>query len=217
MKKILKSDWYILLIVAVGFLLGAIFYQKMPARVPVHWDAQGHVNGYGSRFMGAFFLPLLNLGVYLLMAAAPYIDPRGSNYRKFKGSYQAIKCMVMVALLFIYICTSLAAIGMRINIAMVVSVAIAFLFIVLGNVMGRIRFNYFVGIRTPWTLANEEVWRKTHRFAAPVWVLGGIAILLFAILSGGMAIWSVIVIACAVALICVVYSYLVFRKIDKHR
>lgn len=215
MKKILKRDWYILLIVAAGFLLGAIFYQRMPARVPIHWDAQGHVNGYGSRFVGAFFSPLLSLGIYLLMLAAPYIDPRGSNYEKFKGSYQLIKCLVMVLLLFIYICASLAAIGVRINIALVASVGISFLFIVLGNVMGRIRFNYFVGIRTPWTLSNEEVWRKTHRFGGPVWVVGGVVSLLVAVLSGGAAIWAIVVITCVIAFIPILYSYLVFRNIHK--
>ncbi|HEX3025838.1 MAG TPA: SdpI family protein [Clostridia bacterium] len=217
MKKfndILKQDWYVLIIILAGFIIGAVFYPRLPERVPIHWDMSGNVNGYGSKMTAAFLLPLINLGVYLLMLVSPKIDPRAKNYEKFKGSYQIIKCIPIAILMIAQISSLLFAVGFKVNIAMVSQIALSLMFIIIGNVMGRFRHNYFVGIRTPWTLANEEVWRKTHRFSGPVWVLGGLADLVLTLAAVRYQTIGFVIILAVMVIVPVVYSYLVFRRIN---
>lgn len=211
--RVLKRDWYVLLILLAGFVLGACFYPSLPARVPVHWDASGHANGYGSRFTGAFLLPLTSLGMYLLFLVIPAIDPQSRNYRHFRGSYQIVKSLPAVILLIIQICALLAAAGVSVNIGMVSGIVVSALFIGMGAVMGRIRHNYFIGVRTPWTLANEEVWRKTHCFTGPVWMAGGFLNLILTVVSGRMEMIGFLIIMAVLVVLPVGYSYLAFRKI----
>jgi uncharacterized membrane protein len=215
MKKLtedLKKDWYILLLVAAGFALGAYFYPRLPDIVPIHWDSSGNVNGYGSRFTGAFLLPIINLAVYLLLVLVPHIDPRAKNYEKFQGSYQIIKSLVIAILLITQVCTNLIALGIRIDINLIIGIAVSLMLIVIGDVMGRFRHNYFVGVKTPWTLANEDVWRKTHRLAGPLWVIGGIANLVLTVLNREIEAAGLIIIVAAISIIPLVYSYIAFRK-----
>ncbi len=217
MKKtgsFLKQDWYLLLIVAAGFLLGVFFYPRLPVCVPNHWNSAGQIDGYESRFSGAFFLPFMGLGTYLLLCVLPLIDPHAKNYKKFRGSYQMIKCLSITTFLVMQVCTLLAAIGVRISMNLVAGIVVAVVFILTGNVMGRFRHNYFVGIKTPWTLASEEVWRKTHRFAAPLWVLGGLAVLVLTLLNVSLMGIGIVIVVVAITILPTVYSYLIFRHID---
>lgn len=210
---LLKRDWYIWLMIVAAFLLGVIFYPHLPLKMPVHWDSSGHINGYSSREVGAFSMPCIATVVYLLFCVIPLIDPRARNYDKFKSSYQMIKGMTITIFLVVQICTILTGLGVKIDVSVIIGVAISVLFILLGNVMGRFRHNYFVGIRTPWTLASEEVWRKTHRLAGPVWVLGGFINLALTLFSGRMVVVGTLLVAAAMVLLPCIYSYVVFRLI----
>ena len=221
MKKLsglLRQDWYIWLMIAATFLFGILFYPRLPAKMPIHWDSAGHVNGYGSRSFGVLAMPCTATGIYLLFYVFPLIDPRAGNYGKFKSSYQTIKCLTVTIFLVTQIGMILAGLGVRINVSMITGAAVSVLFILLGNVMGRFRHNYFVGIRTPWTLASEEVWRKTHRFAGPVWVLGGLFNLALTLFAGRFMAAGTLFVVAIMALLPCVYSYLVFRRIggEKH-
>jgi len=180
-NKFLKKDWLILILISLGFALGAYFYPSLPDKVAIHWNLQGEVNGYGNRFVGAFGIPLVNLGIYLLFIVLPYIDPKRKNYDSFQSTYQYLKCLLVIFLLVIQLTTLLIAKGVVINQSVFIPILVSLLFIAIGNVMGRFKFNYFVGVKTPWTLANEEVWRRTHRMAAPLWVIGGILNILLTI------------------------------------
>lgn len=209
----LKRDWYLLIIVAAGFVIGYFFYPHLPARVPVHWNSAGQPDGYGSRFSGAFSTPFTMLGLYLLFSVIPVIDHHAKNYEKFRGSYQMIKCLSITALLVIQACSLLTTVGIKISVNIVSGVVTSVAFILIGNVMGRFRHNYFVGIKTPWTLANEEVWRKTHRFAAPVWVLGGLAVLVLTLFNNRLMGVGVLIVVAVITVLPTVYSYLIFRRI----
>jgi uncharacterized membrane protein len=216
MKKLtdtLKRDWFMLLLVAAGFVIGACFYPRLPAIVPIHWDAAGNVNGYGSKFTGAFLLPIINAAMYFLYILLPHIDPKSKNYEKFNGSYRIIMSLAILLLLIVQTALLLIAIGVKINITTIVMVAVSLLFIVIGNIMGRFRFNYFVGIKTPWTLANEEVWRKTHRMSGPIWVIGGIANLIITLLCSKFEVIGLLLIVTVISIIPIVYSYILFRRI----
>ncbi|MBU3091455.1 SdpI family protein [Clostridium sp. CM028] len=216
MKKInniLKKDWLILILIVLGFALGAYFYPSLPDRVPTHWNHKGQIDGYGSKLFGTFGLPLINLGIYLLFILLPYIDPKRKNYDGFHSTYQYLKYLLVIFLLGIEVTTLLIATGVVINQSVFIPILGSLLFISIGNVMGRIKYNYFVGIKNPWTLANEEVWRKTHRMAAPVWVIGGILNILLAITGISFNGIAFIIIVVAIIVVPTVYSYVVFQKI----
>lgn len=213
MKKIssfLKKDWALILLILFGFVISIYFYPSLPDRMPIHWNIHGEANRYGSRLFGAFGIPLINLGIYLMFVALPYIDPKRKNYDNFKPTYQLFKYIIIIFLVCLHVITLLYATGVKVDISMFIQIAISLLFILMGNAMGRIKYNYFMGIRTPWTLANEDVWRKTHRLAAPLWVAGGILNLVLFLLGAGF--YGFIIIIIAISIIPTVYSYMIYQK-----
>ncbi len=212
-SKVLKQDWLILSLILLGFVLGAYFYPSLPDKVPTHWNASGEVNGYGSKLFGAFGLPGISLGTYLMYLLLPYIDPKRKNYADFKSTYQFLKYLIIIFFLGLEVMTLLIASGVIVNKPIFIQLMISLLFILIGNVMGRFKHNYFVGVRTPWTLANEEVWRKTHRLAAPLWVLGGIINILLAFMGTNYTGIGFIVIIAVISIVPIGYSYIAYRQI----
>lgn len=218
MQKIsdtLKKDWLILILILIGFALGAYFYPSLPDKVPTHWNASGQVNGYGSKLFGAFGLPAISLAMYLMFLVLPYIDPKKKNYAEFKSTYQFLKYLLIIFFLGIEVMTLLIASGVIVNKPIFIQIMVSLLFILIGNVMGRFKHNYFVGIRTPWTLANEEVWRKTHRLAAPLWVLGGVMNILLAFTGISFNGIGFVVIIAMISIVPMGYSYLAYQQIVK--
>jgi uncharacterized membrane protein len=208
----LKEDWPLIVLIAATFLVGAVLYPHLPEQVPGHWNVAGEVDRYVSRFWGAFLGPLVSLGIYLLMVFLPALDPRWQNYEKFGSSYRVLRLAIPGVLIIIYLLTLAAAIGYQVKVGMLVQAFVSILFIMIGNVMGLIRPTFFVGIRTPWTLADDEVWRKTHRLAGPLWVLAGFIGLVTALLPPPWNAIGLLAPLFLAAILPAVYSYLLFRR-----
>ncbi|MGI6119262.1 MAG: SdpI family protein [Desulfosporosinus sp.] len=201
------------MLIIFGFALGAYFYPSLPDRVPIHWNASGEIDGYGSKLFGAFGLPGISLAMYIMFLILPYIDPRRKNYTGFRSTYQFLKYLLILFFLGLEVMTLLIASGIMVNKPIFIQVAVSLLFILLGNVMGRFKHNYFIGIKTPWTLANEEVWRNTHRLAAPLWVFGGIINILLAFLGADFNGIAFIIIMLVITIVPAVYSYIAYQQI----
>lgn len=152
-----------MVLIAVG--ASVAMYAGLPEQVPVHWDLRGQVDGYGSRFAVLFLTPLIMVAVWGLLRFLPRIDPHRANYARFAGTYEVIIDSVMAMMLVIHLAILLGASGAPDSVPLVVRAAVGAMFIVMGNVMPRTRQNWFVGVRTPWTLASARVWERTHRFA----------------------------------------------------
>jgi uncharacterized membrane protein len=194
---------------------GIYLYPQLPDKIPTHWNFQGEVDGWSGKAFGVFFFPLLNLILYPLMILLPRIDPRRQNYIYFSRAYAVIRVTLHFFFAIIYVISLLAALGYPLEISFIVKFFVSLLFVVLGNYMGKIKHNYFVGIKTPWTLANEEVWYKTHRLAAPLWVAAGI---LGMVLSFFQQIWASYIMFGSIIVIVVipmVFSYLFYRQLGK--
>lgn len=208
----LKADWLLWVVMLAAVAAGAILYPRLPEQVPSHWNFQGQVDGYSSRAFGAFFFPLLTIGVYILLVVAPKIDPRQENYARFAGAYRLLRWGFVLLFTALWVVTILAALSYPVNVGLIVKAGVGLLLVVIGNVMGQMRHNYFVGIRTPWTLANEEVWRKTHRLGARMFVVCGLICL---VLSPVTALWGAYFyfasIMCA-AVVPIVFSYFAFHQ-----
>ncbi|MCJ7689464.1 MAG: SdpI family protein [Clostridiaceae bacterium] len=220
MKKILdtiKKDWIIIAILTLTFIVCLYFYPSLPEKMPSHWNSKGQIDGYSGRFFGAFGIPLMNLAFYFMFIFLPYIDPKKQNYAKFSGAYKLIRYSFHILFVCIQALILMVALGYPVNVGMFIGVAVSLLFIVIGNVMGKFKHNYFVGIKTPWTLANEEVWTKTHRMAAPLWVIGGIISGIFAIIGDGKSSFFIVlmIVVSVISIVPIVYSFVIFKQLDK--
>lgn len=211
-RKLLRSDWPLLLLIALLLAAGAWAYPHLPARVPVHWGIGGRVNGYGPKWFGAFGLGLLALGMYVLFAVLPGVDPRRKNYPAFLSTYRLFRWLSILIILLTGGIVLAAGLGYHPAVGVIVRVAISLLLVAMGNSLGKVRPNYFVGIRTPWTLANEEVWRRTHRLAALLWVGGGVVLLAVSFLPGPVAVVPFFGLLLLLVLVPVVYSYRIYPR-----
>ncbi|MGI9953521.1 SdpI family protein [Moorellaceae bacterium AZ2] len=212
-KRLLAQDWPAILILLLMLVAALAVYPYLPERVPIHWNAAGQVDNYSSRAFGAFMLPLMTAGLYILMLVLPLVDPRRENYPKFLGAYRIIRLGLVLFMAVLYSLVLIASLGYAVPMDRVMPALIGLLFILIGNYLPRVRHNYFVGIRTPWTLANEEVWRKSHRFGGMAFVLAGIISISVAFLAKGMVAFIVVITAVILAsVISVVYSLLIFPR-----
>jgi len=212
----IKKEGFIIAIIALTFMVSLYFYPSLPNKVPSHWNVKGQIDGYSGRFFGAFGIPFMNLAFYFVFIFLPYLDPKKENYEKFPSAYKLIRYSFHILFAGIQATVLLVALGYQINVGMFVGVGTSLLFVAIGNVMGKFKHNYFVGIRTPWTLANEEVWVKTHRMAAPLWVVGGIISAVFAIFGDRTTSFIVLmVIVTVISIIPIIYSYVIFKKLNK--
>jgi uncharacterized membrane protein len=191
-------------------------YSRLPDRVPVHWNVHNHVDRYGPRITLIVF-PLVALVVFPVLARVlPKIDPRHANYEKHERTYWIVWNSIMVLLAAIEALAVGAALGWHSYTSLGVPLLIGMLFVVIGNVMSRVRSNWFVGIRTPWTLSSDVVWRKTHRLGARTFMLAGLLLIVAALIPGDWTKFGALVAAAVLAaLVPIVYSYVAWRRIGR--
>lgn len=212
MKTSPVKELPILLVIALPFMYLAFIWNTLPAQVPIHWNAQGEIDGYSARIsllIIPFALPLLT---YLILVFIPKLDPKGKiglMGRKYSNLKFLIVAMMSILALFIIHSSKTASIT-HINL---VFAALGVLFIILGNFMKTIKPNYFLGIRTPWTLEHELVWKETHELAGKLWFVGGFLITILSLLLSREYGFNVfIVITIILTLVPLVYSYVRFKK-----
>ncbi len=203
----------IVVIIIMGIFAVSLYTAPCISRVPTHWNAQGQIDGWSSKTFAALFFPLLTVAIYLLMLFLPKIDPLKDNYQYFEKQYYFIRLILVLFLVGIYILTFFSAIGYRFNIMYFMVPLLSALFIVLGIFLPKVKKNYFVGIRTPWILQSDEVWIKTHKFAGKTMIAGGI-LGIFCVFLGNSAFGAFIALMIIAALLPVVYSYFVYRKLQ---
>ena len=199
-------------VIAAMFVAAAWAWNRVPDRIPVHWNAAGEVDGYGGRFMGLLLIPLVTLGMQLLFMVLPAIDPRRANYEGF-GKVYGILCSAIVTFMgAVYAATTLVALGHRIDMARVITVSLGLLFLVLGSLLGRVRPNWFVGIRTPWTLSSTRSWEKTHCLGGRLFAACGAVILLCGLVRPAWGVFVMLGTILPSTLAMTAYSYFVWRS-----
>lgn len=202
------------LIVAGMLLLSLWTWRHLPDTqlIPVHYGLDGTPDRYGSKFEGLFLTPLIAAGLILLFAVIPQIDPRAQNLSRSEKAYAATWLTTIAFLASIHVATVMQALGWHVNVGSVVSVGVSILLIIIGNYLGKVRSNFFFGIRTPWTLSSERSWNQTHRLGGRLMFLLGIGcilaamfeanILFFVLVLGGMS---------GISILLVIYSYLLWK------
>ena len=202
-----------LALVLMSFVVGISMMPALPEMMVTHWDAQGAANGWLPRFWGTAILPCLLLAVFLFMVYMPQADPLYSNVLLFKDEYYQFIAILAAFMDFVYFISLGINLGIKIDIIQAMMPAMALLFFFIGALMKSAKRNYFVGIRTPWTLASDEVWDKTHAVASKLFQ--GYALLLFSgMFFPDAAIFVVIAFILTISFYLYVYSYLEFKKIE---
>jgi uncharacterized membrane protein len=211
MKKPSRADAVSLLLVVLAFLFALWMYPRLPRAVPVHWNLRGQVNGTMDKPWGVFLGPLGMVGIWLLLALLPRISPAGFRMEGFRTSYDVVRIAIVGFLFVVSVVTLLGASGYSLPMGEMISVLVGLLIVVLGNFMPKFRKNFFVGIRTPWTLGDDDVWYCTHRLAGWLFVLGGLALIVEALLRGS-PLWFFATLA-ALVLVPFVFSYTTYRRL----
>lgn len=211
-------NWKDAALLLIGLLPGIaalLVYNRLPEQLATHFNFNGQADGYMPKLSGVLLLSLIGGAVPILFKVISKIDPKRDNYAKFQRAFEAIRLIATLFFSGIGLLTILYNLGYDTMRFSFVSAGLGVLFIVMGNYMGQIRANYTLGIRTPWTLANEHVWRQTHRFAGPLWVVCGLLLVAGAFFSGKwVPVFQLISIAVMV-IVPLVYSFLLYRKIQK--
>lgn len=202
---------YKLLIILIMSIVWAYFYPKLPDLVPIHWWPDWTADKMWSKLINILSFPILNLAVTLLFPILYKIDPKRENYAKFSNIWEIIQFSIIWYFAYLYFVIIYASLNNDANVAQFMLVWIWVLFIILWNFMWKIRQNYFVWIKLPWTLANEEVWNKTHRFSWKLFVIWWILILLNSFILFYPFIVFLIILTFIIILPWI-YSYLIFKK-----
>lgn len=203
-------------LIALALAAAVIIYPSLPEQIPMHWNVEGTVDSYGAR-ISIYFLPVLMLGINAMLWVLPILDPKRKNFEKFSPTMSVIRFSMSALLTALFTVTIIESLAPgTVNVSSLVTMLIGFLLIVLGNYLPKVKHNYFVGVRSPWTLASEEVWTRTHRFSGPVFMLGGVILSIssVAFASAGPILFTIMM--CVVVLVSLVpfgYSYWLFRSL----
>jgi uncharacterized membrane protein len=206
-----KSEIIISGIIVLSFAISIYYYPQMPEKVASHWNAEGQVDGYMSKFWGLFLMPVISAGMLLLFILIPRIDPLKSNIQEFRKYYDGFVVLIMVFLFYLHLLTIFWNLGFAFNMIIFLSPAFAILFYYSGILIENAKRNWFIGIRTPWTLSSDKVWDKTHKLGGKLFRIVGI-LALFAIFFESYAILVIVVPVIIVSIYTVVYSYFEYQK-----
>lgn len=206
-----KNDWILLGIALCSFLGVWLVLPTLPAEIPMHWNLEGQVDRFGTR-SGFMMLSLVPLALMIMFIVLPYLDPKRANYKKHSKAYAATKYVVTLLMIAMSWITILYLKGFVQSVDTIASVGIGITFLIIGNYMPQIRHNYFFGIKTPWTLADEVVWTKTHRVGGALFMLFGLAIMTMAFLFKTGVPYLVLAGALLTSFGSAAYSFIIFHR-----
>lgn len=218
----LKNRWIGFGLIGAMLVFSAVIYSRLPARVPIHWNINGVADDYGTRELAALFVPGLSLGLWLLFQILPKLDPLTItspdrfSYAPFLDTFRRFLNFILLFMAGLHVTTLGIALGWSIQIGQVMMIGIGLLFAGLGNEFGRLKRNSFAGIRVPWTLANEDVWRISHRVGGRAFVIVGLVSVLCGLIvppETGIIVLMILVLGWVV--FTMVYSYAVSRRIAR--
>jgi uncharacterized membrane protein len=198
-------------LIAIALAAGLVLYARLPDPMPSHWNAAGQVDGYTSKFWGVFLMPIITTVLVGFFLVIPQIDPLKANIAKFRGAFNWFIVAFVAYMLYIHALTLAASLGFQFNMTIMLLPVVGLLFIGIGYMMRQAKRNFFIGIRTPWTLSSETVWDETHKLGAKMFMFGGAVTIVSAFL-GENGIWLMLATILVVAFVPIVYSYILWRR-----
>jgi uncharacterized membrane protein len=210
--KIIDIISWILIIITIGSAF--YFYNVLPEQVITHWNFAGEADGYSNKSVSAIMIPLIMILMYFLFQWLPKIDPKRKNYKDFKSTYKIFQLVIIAFFAIIYFIINLINLGFDMSVTKLVTFLVGLMFVIFGLILKDVKQNWFIGIRTPWTLSSKTVWEKTHQFGAKVFMTAGLLFLISGFVTEGLAI-AMFVVILALVLSIIFYSYLIYKKQPK--
>lgn len=208
-----RTHWMIactLTLLTIGFT--ASIYPSLPEKIPIHWNAQGEIDGWGSK-PWSFLTPVIMVFMLGLLRVIPWLSPKQFEVDTFRSTYAFIVMLVMGLFAYIHLLTVLPPLGYQVRTEKALIGGMMLFFMLLGNVLGKVQRNFFVGVRTPWTLASERVWTETHRLAARLFVgsgaLGFLAVML------GLSIFVPLALIFVAVLAIILFSLVRYKQLER--
>ena len=202
----------VILIVAAT-LAGILLWNKLPEQMASHWNENDQVDGFISKFWGVFLMPLVTVGMLALFLIIPSIDPLKANIAQFRGVFNAFIALMIAFMIYMHGLTLAWSLGYQnFKMSMAMLPFIGVLFIFTGLLMRKAKRNFFIGIRTPWTLSSDRVWDETHRIGAILFMASGVLAMIGGFFGGMTAFWLMFVPVIGSALFTVVYSYVLYQR-----
>lgn len=199
-------------LIAFAVAFSVFVFDKLPEQMASHWNTANQVDGYMSRFWGAYLMPIVSIGVLVLFLIIPSIDPLKANIAQFREYFNAFITLIVAFMVYMHILTMLWNLGNdQFNMGAAMLPALGLIFVFAGIMMRQAKRNFFIGIRTPWTLSSDYVWEKTHRAGSTLFIASGILALLGAFFDD-QAIWFILVPVLGSTLFLFVYSYVLYQR-----
>ena len=206
----------VLIVIAAATLAGLLLWNRLPDQMASHWNINDQVDGYMPKFWGVFLQPFITLGMFVLFLVIPAIDPLKANIAQFRGEFNLFIVLMVGFMIYLYSLTLAWSLGyqdFRMSGAMLP--AIGLLFIFLGFMMRQAKRNFFIGIRTPWTLSSDTVWNETHRVGAVLFMVSGALAFLGGFFGGMTAFWMMFAPMIGSTVFLLVYSYVLYQRETK--
>jgi uncharacterized membrane protein len=202
--------------ISAATLAGLLLWDRLPDPMASHWNVNDQVDGYMSRFWGVFLLPLITLGMFVLFLIIPSIDPLKANIAQFREAFNLFIVLMVMFMVYIYSLTlawNLGYTGFKMSEAMLPALGLLFIFI--GFMLRQAKRNFFIGIRTPWTLSSDRVWEETHRLGAVLFMISGALAFIGGLFGGTTAFWLMFIPIMGSTLFLLVYSYVLYQRETK--
>jgi uncharacterized membrane protein len=201
---------------ALMVVASAIVYPSLPARIPMHWNVYGQIDDWAPKSLWSVFFPaVIIVGLMVLAWAMPRIDPFKKSYLKFRGAYHLVIDLIVGFLAFLQGVTLYAAFRTTVPVGVIAPVGVGLLLAAVGNQLPKVKRNFYMGIRTPWTIASDKVWVRTHRVGARVFVAGGLASAVAGFLPAPLNFVIFMAIVLSMMLGVVVYSYVLYHDLER--
>jgi uncharacterized membrane protein len=201
-----------IVLIAIAVTAGAVIWNQLPDLMASHWNIYDQVDGYVSKFWGVFLMPIITIGMLALFLVIPNIDPLKANIAKFRESFNLFIVLLVAFMLYIHGLTLAWNLGYQsYKMSAIMLPFMGFLFIAIGYMLKKAKRNFFIGIRTPWTLSSDSVWDKTHQLGSILFMISGALAIVGGFFGGMIAFWTTFIPLIGSSLFLVIYSYVLYR------
>jgi uncharacterized membrane protein len=207
-----RAVQFSVMIIVVQLLVGVYVYPRMEERVAIHWGLSGEADGYGSKFLGLFLAPIVSALILPLFLVLPRIDP-SRGIQRFRGGYDWFVLGFVAFMAYVHGVTLAWNLGLRLDMMRMLAPALGAMFYGIGALMGRSRLNWFVGIRTPWTLSNERVWDATHELGGRLFKACGVLAVVGVLAEGWLALALIMAPVLFAGVYLIYFSYSRYQKL----
>ncbi len=212
----MKRNYYLVAVglIAVTLAVSIILYPQLPQKIPTHWNLHGEVDGYTGKPLAPFLGPIIMTGLLVLFCFLPALSPRRFEVDSTTRPIYLYVMLLIVGLIgYIHVLSLLAALKQPLDVSRAMVGGVFLIFVLLGNVLGKVPRNFYIGVRTPWTIADDRVWYATHRLAAKLFVLGGLSAFLIVVATGWMVVAFAVFLTALI--VPVLYSLIYYKQLQR--